>query len=547
VSPAKRGGGRVRARWRVASGVAGIVACAALTAAGGAAAAPGDLDFTFGANGRVTASPGGGPDVARAVAVQRDGKIVIAGEDGDGARLRFAVARYNADGTPDQTFGRGGVVTIDLGSTAGSYAATALALYPDGRIIVAGQAANSDFGLVRHQPNGALDTSFGGDGIVTADFGGVDVGRGLALFRNGDIAVAGYSDQNFAVARFNSDGSPDTGFDGDGKQTTSFDGRRSFGLAVAIDSAGRALVSGLASNGKDFDAALARYGANGALDSSLDGDGRLTVAYGDGFDSAHDLAIQPDGRILLGGQSSDNGFGLARVDPSGALDPSFDGDGRTVTSFGAGPASARGLTLTSTGAIIAAGDQNRESFAVARYNSAGSPDPSFNGDGRLTIDFGSYDAGRAVALMPDGRIVVAGVASPGADFDFGIARLLADGPPPRCAGRNPTIIAPAGRLGGTPRRDVIVAPGRVANRIFAGAGSDVICAGAGRDVVQAAKGKDLVIGAAGADTLRGGPGNDKLRGGPGRDRFSAGRGTDRCLGQTGRDRALGCERAPGVP
>src|SRR2546426_2863336 len=161
-------------------------------------AGPGDLDATFGIGGRVLTDFGGG-DRARAVALQADGKIVVAGSSSAGAvGADFALARYNPGGSLDPTFGSGGRVLTDFGVDD---EARAVALQADGKIVVAGGFGGAFFALARYNPNGTLDTSFGSEGRVFTNFGGRDGARALALQADGKIVAAGFTSSGFGVRR----------------------------------------------------------------------------------------------------------------------------------------------------------------------------------------------------------------------------------------------------------------------------------------------------------------------------------------------------------
>src|SRR5262249_13706627 len=146
---------------------------------------------------------------------------------------------------------------------------------------------------------------------------------------DGRIVVAGYAwngaNDDFALARYNADGSLDTSFDGDGKVTTAVGTGDDQGYSVAIQADGRILVAGYTWNGAHYDFALARYNSDGSLDTSFDGDGRLTTAIGTDDGQAYSVAIQADGRIVVAGSSANADFALARYNADGSLDASFDG------------------------------------------------------------------------------------------------------------------------------------------------------------------------------------------------------------------------------
>jgi uncharacterized delta-60 repeat protein len=379
------------------------------------------LDTSFSGDGKQTTDFGTSFDDARGAALQDDGKIVVVGATGDGG---FALARYNPSGTLDTSFSGDGKQSTDL-SGSFSDGATAVAIQDDGKIVVAG-AGNpfpSDFVLARYNPNGTLDTSFSGDGKQSTDFGSFDGASGVALQGDGKIVAlgsAGFGD--FALARYNPNGTLDTSFSGDGKQTTDFGGAEGAGR-VAIQANGKIVAVGGGGPGQDF--ALARYNPNGSLDTSFSGDGKQLTDFGSDGDSAGAVALQGDGRIVAVGRSGgDNGdFALARYNPNGTLDTSFSGDGKQTTDFVGDNDAANGVVLQTNGKMVAAGTCGAGcDFALARYNPDGSLDPNFSNGGKLTTDFGGFsgdDTARGVAVQGNGKIVAAGAFGPNG---FGLAR-----------------------------------------------------------------------------------------------------------------------------
>jgi uncharacterized delta-60 repeat protein len=302
-----------------------------------AGAAPGDLDPTFDGDGRVTTDFPGTRERALAVAVQADGKIVAAGGALGSATQDFTLARYDPDGSLDPSFDGDGKLNTDF--AGGSDEAFAVALQPDGKIVAAGHAGGPgilDFGLVRYNPDGSLDPSFGGDGKVTTDFAGDQEGaRALTILPDGKLVAAGYAvvprgsshptspaydSFDFAVARYNSDGSLDHTFDNDGKATTDIAKSFDIAWAVVVQSDKKIVLAGGAdlptpgrTIGNDF--ALARYNEDGSLDPTFCGDGRVTTDIAGGFAHAHAVAIQGDGKIVAAGLAYISGnsvFALAR-------------------------------------------------------------------------------------------------------------------------------------------------------------------------------------------------------------------------------------------
>jgi uncharacterized delta-60 repeat protein len=339
-----------------------------------AAAPPGDLDPTFDGDGKVTTDFAGIFAVAGAVAIQGDGKIVAAGTTADVSGISdFALARYNTDGSLDTAFDGDGKVTTDFAGLSDE--ANAISIQGDGKIVAAGVAriglnGPQDFALARYNTDGSLDTTFGGDGKVTTDFAGAnDQAHAVAIQGDGKIVAAGLAGSDFALARYNTDGSLDTTFGGDGKVTTDFAGPTDQAHAVAIQGDGKIVAAGFA--GSDFDFALARYNTDGSLDTTFGGDGKVTTDFaGSGSrDEAHAVAIQGDGKIVAAGLAVVSGifdFALARYRADGSLDTIFSGDGKVTTDFAGDFDVANGVVIQANGRIVAAGFAG-DDFALARY------------------------------------------------------------------------------------------------------------------------------------------------------------------------------------
>jgi uncharacterized delta-60 repeat protein len=399
------------------------------------AANAGDLDLSFGTNGVVTTLISNVSSNARGVAIQPDGKIVVAGTV-YGSSSGIFVARYNSNGSPDTGFGAGGVVTTYFGEY---FSGSALVLQPDGKILVAG-SVNNDSGngiiVARYTSNGSLDTSFGAGGVVTtyleAEYFS---GSALVLQPDGKIVVAGSVDNgsssDILVARYNSTGSLDTSFGTGGWVITDIisegisGGDR--GSAVAIQLDGKILVAGSSLANPPYGTeyfAVVRYNSNGSLDTSFGAGGMATthiVGSPDSRNYCWSMALQPDGRIVLGGFlnevfSEGNDIALARFTPDGALDSSFNGDEMVTTHIEGHFTVGLGIALQPDGKIVVTGyDAIEEGFKtdilVARYNQDGSLDTEFWGGGIVTTEINGGSAyGFAVAIQSDGKIVVAGGA-----------------------------------------------------------------------------------------------------------------------------------------
>ena len=395
----------------------------------------GSLDTSFDTDGIVTTDIIGDFDEGQGVVVQSDGKIIVVGGASNGSDSDFGVVRYNVDGSLDTSFDTDGKVTTDFG---GYDIAQSVAIQLDGKIIVVGQSSSSTqtIAVARYNTDGSLDTSFDTDGKVTTDFG-VDAtyGYDIAIQQSdGKIIVAGHIEDytnnimDIALVRYNTDGSLDTTFDTDGKLTTSYGTNNDYGRCVAIQNDGKIVVGGYTDDYSIGDILLVRYNTDGSLDTSFDTDGFVTTDFGVYYDYAYDIAIQSDGQIVIAGQAAtalgDN-FALARYNPDGSLDTSFDGDGKVSTDFGISYQYAYALAIQSDGKIIAAGESqdSYSAFAISRYNSDGSLDTSFDTDGKVTTSFGTNDAYcRSVAIQSDGKIVAAGYSYTGSDDDILVVR-----------------------------------------------------------------------------------------------------------------------------
>jgi uncharacterized delta-60 repeat protein len=379
------------------------------------ASGDGSLDATFGSGGKVITSVTVG-DSGKSVVVQSNGKIVVAG-DGFGD---IELVRYNVDGSLDVSFDSDGKVVTDVGFNDSG---NAVALQNDGKIVVAGTTGTptTDFAIVRYSTDGSLDPSFGTGGIVTTSIGRNDDAKSVVIQSDGKIVVAGTSDSDFVVVRYTSSGVLDSGFGTGGKLTTDIGSSTNDSAnSVAIQSDGAIVVAGTDLN--DF--ALVRYTSTGALDNTFDTDGKLTTDIGSSTsDSAKSIAIQSDGAIVVAGTSSSN-FAVVRYASTGALDNTFDTDGKLTTDIGSSTNdSANSVAIQSDGAIVVAGTSAND-FAIVRYTSAGALDTGFGTGGKVTTDIGTstFDSAQSLVIQADSKIVVAGRSSTGAAPSFAVTR-----------------------------------------------------------------------------------------------------------------------------
>jgi uncharacterized delta-60 repeat protein len=249
-----------------------------------------------------------------------DGKLVVAGYSWNGSSYDFALVRYNADGSLDASFDGDGIVTTAIGA-ANDYAQSVIQ-QADGKLVVAGYSwngSNDDVALVRYNTDGSLDTGFDGDGKVTTAIGtGYDEGYSVIQQADGKLVVAGTSyngsSNDFALVRYNADGSLDASFDGDGIVTTAIGAGDDYGRSVIQQADGKLVVAGYSWNGSNDDVALVRYNEDGSLDTSFDGDGKVTTAIGAGDDYGRSVIQQADGKLVVAGHSSNgNNYDVALV------------------------------------------------------------------------------------------------------------------------------------------------------------------------------------------------------------------------------------------
>ena len=383
----------------------------------------GSLDLSFDGDGMVTTGNGAS---GNSVAIQSDGKIVVAGSYfPGGSNVDFAVTRYNIDGSLDLSFDNDGLVTTASGY--GSY--PEVLIQGDDKIVVAG-GSGSYFSIIRYNPNGSLDLMFDNDGIVSTAIGSQVQASAIALQSDGKLVVAGAvsngTDYDFVIARYNPNGALDTTFDLDGIVTTPIGANDDKASSVKLQADGKIVVGGYSSNGTDDDFAIVRFDLNGSLDNTFDGDGKVILPIGNSWDQANSIAIQTDGKIVVAGYSIGSGlygdFALARLNTNGSLDVSFDTDGKVTTQVGIAGDNIESIVIDSAGKIVAVGSAYDSSgtsaiWSVLRYNDNGSLDFSFDTDGIVMTDFGigSISQASSVAIQMDHKIVVAGG---GADSSF---------------------------------------------------------------------------------------------------------------------------------
>lgn len=416
----------------------------------------GDLDLSFKGTGKATLGIGPDADYAYAVAMQNDGKIIVVGSSNDAGNANFALARSLPDGTPDADFGTDGKVTTDF--NGGPDTVVSVAIQSDGKIVVAGSAGISStstflgitwttgFGVARYHPDGTLDTTFNSTGKVTTSFPGNSANAAKVLVQgDGKIVAAGYvhngTDNDFALVRYNSDGTLDTSFNTTGRVLTNL-GDNDVIQSMALQSNGKIVVAGFTSTGGSPHSALARFNSDGTLDTTFNTTGIVIASLLSPLDVLSSVAIQSDGKIVAAGYSINNGLdfdmlvvryhGDVATGTPGTPDLSFASVGHLFIASASGDDVANGLSLTSEGKILIGGrtiEEGKQVITLFRRNADGSPDTSFHGGGKATADFGSDELhdGGWLAMQEDGKAVVVGTVTTNG-YDFAVARFLGDGP-----------------------------------------------------------------------------------------------------------------------
>ena len=419
------------------------------------------LDVTFDTDGKVTTPICSKDDLFNSIVVQSDGKIVAVGRGlGVGGTQKFmVVARYNTDGSLDNTFGTSGIVSTYIGTVWAE--ATAVAIQADGKIVVGGFAyvnvsgiSTYDFAALRYNTGGTLDSTFDFDGKATAKIstGEDDFARAIVIQPDGKIVLGGSAgnstSKQFGLARFNTNGSLDNTFGNSGALVSYMGtGLSSEINSLALQTDGKLVAGGTYND--NFGFALTRFNANGTHDNNFGTTGNgsvITDVYGAGGDIGKGLAIQPDGKILFVGESNNGSklsdFALLRYNTNGTLDNSFGTNGIDTTDFFGDSDKPTSLVVQLDGKIIVVGythnggvSTSYQNFALARYLTSGVLDITFGSNGRLYSQFGGYtNIINSVALQTDGKIVVVGYTKYGSYADCILARY------------DPSI--PSGALGG---------------------------------------------------------------------------------------------------
>ena len=418
---------------------AALCAATIFSAAAAPARADGELDVSYGTEG-VSIAPVGTAMAPAAAVVRSPGgnKVIVVGdvEGGD-----VAIARFRPGGNLDPGFGDDGIVILDLGGTEEAAGVAVDSQDRVVVATTRTQGATVEFAIARLREDGELDTSFSETGRRIVDFGSSAESRaaGVAVQLDDRIVVAGTrtnsSGSVFAVARLDEDGEFDTTFAGNGKRVIDFgvdNGNDVFASDVTLQDDGKVLVAGTLEGSSGMQLALARLDADGEPDDTLDGNGKVQTTFSPDV-RGEAVAVSALGRIVVVGTrdgSSDDDFAIAVYKPDGELDEGFAGNGKRTTDFSADE-SAHGVAIQPDGKIVVAGTRsgsNGRDFAVARYLPDGTPDTTLDADGKRRVDLfpdeSSEDEGAGVVLLPSGNILLGGSSAASGSSDLAVVRLL---------------------------------------------------------------------------------------------------------------------------
>ena len=399
----------------------------------------GSIDSAFGKNGFINVDLGYSYDLVHTASLQSDGRIIEGGSTGSG-QYYYAMSGYNNNGTLDETFGDNGIVVSQVGNSKDN--ALSSIIQDDGKIVIAGYASiynDTDFAVIRFNIDGKADTTFGTEGVATAAISSFTDGIfSVAKQNDGKIVAGGFSnngtDDDFALTRFNVDGSLDNTFGINGIITTPIGASNDRVRSVLIQPDGKIIAAGFSSNILNNNFALVRYNTNGNIDNTFGTNGIVTTQIGPSDDIATSEALQNDGKIILAGylrNGSNDDFALVRYKADGNPDSTFGSNGVVITPIGIGEDKARSVLIQNDGKIIAAGISGNGSnfdFALVRYDQGGTKDTSFGADGITTTSIGtSGDLAYSSVIQSDGKILVAGTSKIGSYNDIAVVRYKSDG------------------------------------------------------------------------------------------------------------------------
>ena len=387
-----------------------------------AQAQPGILDPTFGTGGIVTTSLITGYNKSEAIAVQPDGKIIACGNVGLTSNYNIGVARYNENGSLDNTFGLGGMNVIEV--SAFKDFALGIALQADGKILITGYTysnTNSTI-LIRLLPNGDLDNSFATGGILNATFGGAfSIMEAVVVQPDGKILLGGVHEDRFAVIRVNTNGTLDNTFGTGGLAKANVGTSLCEIRDIILQRDGKIIAGGFAFNAfAQFGFAVARFNTDGSLDTDFADSGTKLFNIGGGNDFILGVGLQRNDKIILGGHTwltntpLQHDLAVIRLNTDGSVDQTFGDNGSTTTNIVYGNSYATGVVVQPDDKIIMSSNiiaqaSTHYDLGIVRYSPEGALDLTFGTNGITVTDVAvNDDYSKAVALQPDGKIVTGG-------------------------------------------------------------------------------------------------------------------------------------------
>lgn len=408
----------------------------------------GSLDVSFGNNGILKLDLGSDFDSGNSIAIQADGKIICGGTSKIQGGKDFALVRLNEDGTLDESFGSSGISTTDFNISLETL--RAIALRDDGKIISIGRGGSDifDFAITCHNADGTIDTNFGDNGRVITDIDlTLDYPSSVIMLDENKFLVAGGADypgfdtdedSDFAVVKYNQDGSLDQSFGSEGKVMSDIDNNSLDAIkAIELLPDGKIVAVGYTDNdnGEDDNFAIVRYHADGNIDTSFGTNGIVIVDFDNKFDLPNDLAIQPDGKIVIVGYSKLlplTEFAIIRLLGNGEIDHSFGEAGKQLISFNSSPLNqATSVAIQKDDKIVISGfsyQGDYNCFSMARLNENGQIDSTFGIQGKVITDFNANSASNDMLIQEDNKLVLIGISNNqlGDTTNFGLARYTVD-------------------------------------------------------------------------------------------------------------------------
>lgn len=379
------------------------------------------LDSSFGTNGIATNTVQNPHSESEAIAVQADGKMVVAGYSGGNSTSQMSVIRLNADGSLDTTFANQGKLRFNVGNGQSFF--KDVKIQSDGKIVLGGYswATNftGNFVAVRLNTDGSFDNTFGNNGIAVLDDGKNEVANALMILPDGRILIAGYTDDNFSMAMVKSNGTLDTTFGIGGWTVTPIAGTFSYARSIARLSTGEIILGGFVYAGNGTEMAAVKYTANGVIDTTFGDNGVVAFNIGPSTDFVEGIAVQNDGKILLGGHTYTNNnplrydIAVVRLNANGTFDNTYGNAGvaraRIVEN---GENYTSKLAILPTGEALIAGktvDDTQWNACMVRFTTNGTLDPNFGTNGKISLDINNgTDEGRGLAIQDDHKVLLTG-------------------------------------------------------------------------------------------------------------------------------------------